>query len=393
MDETIFSSSMISFLLKILFWSIETPDGELDALDYYGEEYFFLSQIHAGAFPIFDEAHRYKHLEFALRARKRAKSANIVICNNHILFQDIISDGSLLGGVKNLILDEAHSLEDVVTQSLKKTISFSSFQNIMQVIEKKILKYKLDAPDFTLVRQNILYDVAELISLLESKLFDNFSVEAKHKMLLLEHSFFAEHLSLMLLSEKIIKSLEILQKYLEVLQDEKISYFSGDIQEISFLKLVLTEAFVANDTSKNIHFLSYDEQKGTQFSLTVLRPGDFLREHLWSKLESVVLTSATLQMQESFQYIQDTLKIHDFDTLVLPSDFDYAKQALVYIPQDLGSVKNNNTQIIAFLQSFFQVVGGKTLLLCTAFSMIREVYTNLKLSLEEKNIELLAQSL
>ena len=87
---------MISFLLKIFFWSIETPDGELDTLDYYGEEYTFLTQIHAAAFAIFDEAHTHKHLEFALRARKRAKSANIVICNNHILFQDIISDGNLL---------------------------------------------------------------------------------------------------------------------------------------------------------------------------------------------------------------------------------------------------------------------------------------------------------
>ena len=96
MDETSFSASMISFLLKILFWSVESPDGELDALDYYGEEYTFLSQIHAGSYPIFDETHIYKHLEFALRARKRAKSANIIICNNHILFQDIISDGSLL---------------------------------------------------------------------------------------------------------------------------------------------------------------------------------------------------------------------------------------------------------------------------------------------------------
>lgn len=98
-------------------------------------------------------------------------------------------------------------------------------------------------------------------------------------------------------------------------------------------------------------------------------------------------------MQESFQYIQDTLQVKDFESLVLPSDFDYAKQALVYIPQDLGSVKNNNAQILRFLQNFFEVVGGKTLVLCTAFSMIREVYTGLKLSLEEKNIELLAQSL
>lgn len=131
----------------------------------------------------------------------------------------------------------------------------------MQMLEKKILKYKLDAPDFALLRQQILYDVAELFSLLESKLFENFALDAKHKMLLLEQNFFSEHLSLLLLSEKILQHLTSLQKYLEALQDEKVSYFSGDMQEISFLKILLTEAFIANDTSKNIHFLSYDEQK------------------------------------------------------------------------------------------------------------------------------------
>ncbi len=102
-----------------------------------------MSEIHAGSGSIFDEANPYKHLEFALRARKKAKKSNIVITNNHILFQDILSQGALLGGIKNLVLDEAHALEDVVTQSLKKTLSFSFLQNIFQKIEKRMLKYKL----------------------------------------------------------------------------------------------------------------------------------------------------------------------------------------------------------------------------------------------------------
>lgn len=90
------SPQEVSFLLKIYLWSIESHYGELDELDFYGEEYGLMSQIHAGDGFIFDDANVYKNTEFALRARQKARNSNIVVTNNHILFQDIISDGSLL---------------------------------------------------------------------------------------------------------------------------------------------------------------------------------------------------------------------------------------------------------------------------------------------------------
>jgi len=79
----------------------------------------------------------------------------------------------------------------------------------------------------------------------------------------------------------------------------------------------------------------HNEYKGTIVHSTVLSPGKFLQSKLWSSLESVVLTSATLQMEDNFSYIKNVLELHDFDTLLLPSDFDYNKQALLFIPQDL----------------------------------------------------------
>jgi Rad3-related DNA helicase len=60
-----------------------------------------------------------------------------------------------------------------------------------------------------------------------------------------------------------------------------------------------------------------------------------LQKHLWKQLESIVLTSATLQMQDNFGYINEVLQVQDFESMILPSDFDYSKQALLFIPQDL----------------------------------------------------------
>jgi ATP-dependent DNA helicase DinG len=86
---------------------------------------------------------------------------------------------------------------------------------------------------------------------------------------------------------------------------------------------------------KNIYYISHDDNRGTQLHSTVLRPGEFLQQHLWKELESVVLTSATLQMDDDFAYINGVLSVQDFDNMILPSDFDYSQQALLFIPQDL----------------------------------------------------------
>ena len=92
----------------------------------------------------------------------------------------------------------------------------------MLVLEKKLVKYKIEAESYTLIKQDTLYMTAELFSIFETKLFENFSQEAKHKMLLLEHDFFAERPELLLLAQKLSTQLVSLQKYIQELLDDKI---------------------------------------------------------------------------------------------------------------------------------------------------------------------------
>ena len=135
--------------------------------------------------------------------------------------------------------------------------------------------------------------------------------------------------------------------------------------------------------------MSHSEQKGTDISYTVLQPGNFLSSQLWKDLESVVLTSATLQMGDDFTYMKQALDLQNFETLLLPSDFNYEKQALLYIPQDLGSIKYNISEVIRFLEKFFLVVQGRTLVLFTSYANIKETFVNLKTKLQHHKITLL----
>lgn len=386
------NSQSISFILKILFWSIKSEFWELDELDFYGEEYSFLSDIHAWNGFVLSDSNEYKSTEFAHRARLRAKSANIIVTNNHILFQDIVSEGSLLWGVKNLVIDEAHVLEDVVTSSLKKSLSFQVFQNLFQKIDTKIIKYKLTEESF-IQKQALLFQIAEVFSILEGIIFEKFSFDAKYKSHLLQESFFETHQECILLSKKIIEWCKEVQKDMSSLQENLVHHFSQEVQEIAYFISMMQEIFESKNREDFIYYITHDDTRGTQLHSTVLRPWKFLQENLWSKLDSVVLTSATLQMDDDFAYMRDVLSLEWFESYSLPSDFDYSMQALLFVPNDLGSIKNNLPEIIDFLDVFFRTVKGKTLVLFTAFFSIREVFTRLKISLEKENIYLLAQSI
>ena len=386
------SSVRVSFLLKVLFWSMKSDFWELDELDFYGEEYTYVSDVHAGDSFIFDASNVYKNLEFALRARKKAKQANIIITNNHILFQDISSEWSLLWWVKNLVLDEAHTLEDIVTNALKKRLSFQFFQNTFQKIEKKVWKYDSDI-DLQTKKQQILFDSSELFSIIEGYIFSNFSLGAKYKSLILPEEFFGIHEELPILAKKILEAFKDIKSDIQALGEDVALYYSRELQDIAYIEEMFGLLFINRNYDTHIYYGNHDERRGTEVYITVLKPGAFLEKHLWNTLDSCVLTSATLQMWGSFSYIQWVLHTHDFSSLVLESDFDYEKQALVFIPDDLGNVKNNLPQLIAFLREVFLTVKGKTLVLLTAFSVIREIFTELKVPMQKQHIHILAQSI
>ncbi len=385
------SPGVCSFILKIIFWSAFTDFWELDELQFYGEEYSFLSEINAWSSFVFDESNVYRELEFSFRARKRAKAANIIITNNHILFQDIISEGSLLWWVKNLVLDEAHSLEDILTQSLKKTLWFDSIKKLIEKIEKKQQKYHIASDVFSTQRVQCLFDAAELFSIIEWVIFSNFSLTARYKNLLLEYDFFDQNPELSLLSDKVYHTLQVLKQDVVTSHDDAEKWFSQELQELDYMSLFLQSFFGKTDFHENIYYASHDDSKGTLIHSTLLRPWKFLQAHLWNNLESVVLTSATLQMQEDFSYISSMLSLEGFEKFILESDFDYSQQALLFIPNNLWSIKDNIDQTCKFLQEFFHTVWWNTLVLFTAFTFIREVYSQLKIELERSGTHLLAQ--
>ena len=60
---------------------------------------------------------------FLFRARHKAESAHIVVVNHALLLSDMLASNSVLPAYRNLIIDEAHNLEEEATQQLGFTVS------------------------------------------------------------------------------------------------------------------------------------------------------------------------------------------------------------------------------------------------------------------------------
>src|SRR5204863_6103292 len=58
-----------------------------------------------------------------------------------------------------------------------------------------------------------------------------------------------------------------------------------------------------------------------------------LREHLFDRMTSTVLTSATLTVDGTFEYVRDRLGIRHAAEIRLPSEFDFSRQAVLYLPR------------------------------------------------------------
>jgi ATP-dependent DNA helicase DinG len=129
-------------------------------------------------------------------------------------------------------------------------------------------------------------------------------------------------------------------------------------------------------------------RKQVHLSAALLKVSDSLSEPLFAQKQSLILTSATLTVKNSFSYVMSRFGLDELPqsrvrTLSLPSPFAYEQQGLLLIPADFPAPgkENDHTYLEAVVQGCIDVVTaskGRTLILFTSHSMLRLVYQAMK---------------
>jgi Rad3-related DNA helicase len=116
---------------------------------------------------------------------------------------------------------------------------------------------------------------------------------------------------------------------------------------------------------------------------------------LFTGRDSVVLTSATLALNGSFDYFRSRVGLGEsrLNEVVLESPFDFLNQALLALPDDMPAPNESDFEerLVSVITEIAQQLGGRTLVLFTSMEQLGSVANRLRQTLAGSDIEVLAQ--
>jgi ATP-dependent DNA helicase DinG len=116
--------------------------------------------------------------------------------------------------------------------------------------------------------------------------------------------------------------------------------------------------------------------RGIYLQATPINVAGLIAEKVFSRVPSVVLTSATLAVQEKFDYVRERLGMSSGRELIVPSHFDYASQVLLYVPHHLPDVRQPGFIPAAAeeVKRILRASRGRAFVLFTSYQQMRTIH-------------------
>ena len=249
--------------------------------------------------------------------RQEALAADVVVVNHHLLCADLaVKDGTfgeVIPEYDTVILDEAHLLEDVATQYFGSQVSSHKFEDLCRDVERELRAARLDA-------REVLAEV-ESLRLRADRLFKTLSLGRGRR---LGPGWMGPQESEE--AAAVLSRLEGLRTAILAVPErpEPLTALAGRAQAIAG-----DTAFVLRaDEDTHVYFVE-TRGRGVFVRATPIDVSQRLRELLFDRVRAAVLTSATLAVDGGFAYLKQRLGLPDARELLLPSPFDFSKQAVL----------------------------------------------------------------
>ncbi|MGG4036219.1 ATP-dependent DNA helicase DinG [Paenibacillus cisolokensis] len=432
-DDALTASQMVT-------WLGETETGDQEELNLGSKGAEFWSTVASDADSCLNRACPWFRRCFYHRAKHEAGLADVIITNHSMLFTDIRAEHRLLPAYDHLIVDEAHHLEEVAGKHLGLQLSYYSLVQPLTRLVKDArqgllmaLRVKLTGEDDEFA-QAWRETIDELIPALAEarehwdKLFellhgvagkggdsqDNAQTVYRLRrdrmpgdwetIAGVEANVYA---ALQPAVRKLDKTLsEIKERSDDHAMQALVTDLNGCVKDISRARDDL-RTFIKADKADTVYWIETGTsgRPGRSVHLFAV-PADVsgeLREYFFNRKKSVVLTSATLSVQKSFQYVCEQIGLSGQEeqgrlkTVQLPSPFNYREQALVIIPRNFPVLKgaNGDERFVSMLASSLaeaaRETNGRMLVLFTSYRMLRHTYDKLKEELSDSGIQVLGQ--
>jgi ATP-dependent DNA helicase DinG len=333
---------------------------------------------------------------FITEMRRRGMESNIIIVNHHLFFADLAiklqadgaPDAGILPEAAAVIFDEAHELEDVAANYFGISVGNLRMEDLARDIEGSLQHNHIMSASLSGAIGSLREKSQFFFSLLPPG-EGRFAFDARREFL---EENGEEFLALNQALTRLSGELENIQQ-----KPEEVFNFVRRTQEIQVQLSYAMESEDRNTVfwierrggrgrSGNSSRRHRDTEKAFEsgrqnvfLQATPIHVGPILRECLWSKLETAVLTSATLAVGGGFDYIRQRLGLEHAREAVLPSHFDYANQALFYVPPDLPDTRTPQftSQAVKRIRQLLEISRGRAFVLFTSYAQMNEIYQRL----------------
>ncbi len=335
---------------------------------------------------------------YAFRARKSAARSNIVITNYALLFSDLVSGGDILGRFSHAIFDEAHRLEHEAINSFSEVLPMQAFARSLERLtdEKTLLLLNqaletADSPEMMVGLENLL-----------ARLHSRVSIAAESVRQILRRGSRSQQDRVRFRSSEpihdILCDLWVTERdYLAQLRETLSQIQQGltpkseedKVEGLTQLRRQTTamgrfintlehlSAVAAESEVMWAHLLDSGE---VWITVAPLNVGELLARRLYSKFDSIVFTSATLDSEDEFEWTSSRLGFnadseHTAYRVKIRSPFPLEEQLRIGLarylpaPNEPGYAAKLSSLILKFRSS----ARLPTLVLCTSYRMVEDI--------------------
>lgn len=314
---------------------------------------------------------------FVMGARRQALAADVVVVNHHLFFADLMlrDEGvaELLPACNTVIFDEAHQLPETASLFFGESVSTSQ---LIELARDARLEATAAARDYA-----PLPEAAQALDRAARDLRLAFKEETGRLPMraLGGAAGFESGLSTVL---------------------GKLDELSGELQGQAERSEGLTRCWqralsLAEQAERWRSGVDGDHVKWAELfshslhlNTTPLSIADIFRKQLEEHARAWIFTSATLSVNRDFDHYCGEMGLEAAHTASWASPFDFASQALLYIPERLPdpNTREHTAAVVAAALPIIEAAGGGAFMLFTSLRAMRDGHELLRRAFEERGI-------
>ena len=391
--------SNLALLPIVREWASRTETGDRAELEDLPEDMAFWHDVSADAETCLGtECPRYDEC-FVTLMRQRAAAADVVIVNHHLLCADAAvrqdAYGEVIPSCSHAIIDEAHQLEDVATQYFGYSISNHRLERLAQDLEGTVATLPRDSDrDRVVAATEILRDASRTFFAdlaLAHGAGAGRSPRGEERVratpdTLAPVADAAAGLTAAL--DHVETALAPLAAATRRPDEDDGSGPSGDEdagalarragalrEELRFLRRAADPDYV---------YIVEFRGRGLALRASPIDVSSIVHDVLLDRMRATVITSATLTVDESFEYVRTRLGIRRAAEVRVPSEFDFGRQAILYLPPRMPDPRDDNFAVAAAREvtEILRRTQGRAFVLFTSYATLRAVHALVEMAID-----------